>query len=458
MKDFFDFIDNRPTCFHAVENVKVALLAAGAMELQETIPFHLESGKTYFVTRNGSSLLAFHLPKWEQGKRPSGYRIYAAHSDSPCFKIKPCGVMKAEGEYVMLNTEKYGGMILSTWLDRPLSLAGRIVYEQEGMLVTKTVNLDELTCIIPNVAIHMNRDMNKGVEYNPQTDMRPLIGLSKDMPELRKLIADKAGIQQDSILGEDLYVYSKEKCCLMGTSEELLGGPRLDDLECVYAGLQGFLSALGTGDNARDKAALTDCITTEGGYNTAGENDSEDEHTTVEKMTIPMLAIFDNEEVGSGTKQGADSTFLTDILERIAHAMHWDSETIKCMYADSFMISADNAHAVHPNHPEKADPTNRPIINGGIVVKYHGGQKYTTDAYSEAVLKRYAKKAQVSLQTYANKSDIPGGSTLGNISTAHLSIPTVDIGLPQLAMHSAFETAGVEDYRDLCKLTEAYFG
>ena len=424
MKDFFTFIDNCPTCFHAVENVKVALLAAGAMELQETIPFHLESGKTYFVTRNGSSLLAFHLPKWEQGKRPSGYRIYAAHSDSPCFKIKPCGVMKAEGEYVMLNTEKYGGMILSTWLDRPLSLAGRIVYEQEGMLVTKTVNLDELTCIIPNVAIHMNRDMNKGVEYNPQTDMRPLIGLSKDMPELRKLIADKAGIQQDSILGEDLYVYSKEKCCLMGTSEELMGGPRLDDLECVYAGLQGFLSALG----ARDKTI------------------------------IPMLAIFDNEEVGSGTKQGADSTFLTDILERIAHAMHWDSETIKCMYADSFMISADNAHAVHPNHPEKADPTNRPIINGGIVVKYHGGQKYTTDAYSEAVLKRYAKKAQVSLQTYANKSDIPGGSTLGNISTAHLSIPTVDIGLPQLAMHSAFETAGVEDYRDLCKLTEAYFG
>ena len=424
MKDFFTFIDNSPTCFHAVENVKVALLAAGAMELQETIPFHLESGKTYFVTRNGSSLLAFHLPKWEQGKRPSGYRIYAAHSDSPCFKIKPCGVMKAEGEYVMLNTEKYGGMILSTWLDRPLSLAGRIVYEQEGMLVTKTVNLDELTCIIPNVAIHMNRDMNKGVEYNPQTDMRPLIGLSKDMPELRKLIADKAGIQQDSILGEDLYVYSKEKCCLMGTSEELLGGPRLDDLECVYAGLQGFLSALG----ARDKTI------------------------------IPMLAIFDNEEVGSGTKQGADSTFLTDILERIAHAMHWDSETIKCMYADSFMISADNAHAVHPNHPEKADPTNRPIINGGIVVKYHGGQKYTTDAYSEAVLKRYAKKAQISLQTYANKSDIPGGSTLGNISTAHLSIPTVDIGLPQLAMHSAFETAGVEDYRDLCKLTEAYFG
>ena len=424
MKDFFTFIDNSPTCFHAVENVKVALLAAGAMELQETIPFHLESGKTYFVTRNGSSLLAFHLPKWEQGKRPSGYRIYAAHSDSPCFKIKPCGVMKAEGEYVMLNTEKYGGMILSTWLDRPLSLAGRIVYEQEGMLVTKTVNLDELTCIIPNVAIHMNRDMNKGVEYNPQTDMRPLIGLSKDMPELRKLIADKAGLQQDSILGEDLYVYSKEKCCLMGTSEELLGGPRLDDLECVYAGLQGFLSALG----ARDKTI------------------------------IPMLAIFDNEEVGSGTKQGADSTFLTDILERIAHAMHWDSETIKCMYADSFMISADNAHAVHPNHPEKADPTNRPIINGGIVVKYHGGQKYTTDAYSEAVLKRYAKKAQVSLQTYANKSDIPGGSTLGNISTAHLSIPTVDIGLPQLAMHSAFETAGVEDYRDLCKLTEAYLG
>ena len=423
MKDFFTFIDNSPTCFHAVENVKVALLAAGAMELQETIPFHLESGKTYFVTRNGSSLLAFHLPKWEQGKRPSGYRIYAAHSDSPCFKIKPCGVMKAEGEYVMLNTEKYGGMILSTWLDRPLSLAGRIVYEQEGMLMTKTVNLDELTCIIPNVAIHMNRDMNKGVEYNPQTDMRPLIGLSKDMPELRKLIADKAGIQQDSILGEDLYVYSKEKCCLMGTSEELLGGPRLDDLECVYAGLQGFLSALG----ARDKTI------------------------------IPMLAIFDNEEVGSGTKQGADSTFLTDILERIAHAMHWDSETIKCMYADSFMISADNAHAVHPNHPEKYDMENSCYVNRGVVIKFNAAQKYTTDAISAAVFKAVCRKSGVPFQTYLNRADIPGGSTLGNISNSHVSVNTVDIGLAQLAMHSCYETAGAKDAGYLLSAMKTFF-
>lgn len=446
MKDFFSFIDNSPTCFQAVENVTNALREAGAVELKETLPFDLECGKTYFVTRNGSSLLAFYLPKSKKGKRPSGYRIYAAHSDSPCFKIKPCGVMKAEGKYVLLNTEKYGGMILSTWLDRPLSVAGRVAYEQEGQIVTSTVNLDKLTCIIPNVAIHMNRDMNNGVEYNPQTDMRPLIGLSQDMPELSKLVADQLGIQKESIMGEDLYVYSKEKCCLMGTSEELMGGPRLDDLECVFAGLKGFLSALGEKDNTKDKTVLNDNSTTE------------DENVTVDKMTIPMLAIFDNEEVGSGTKQGADSTFLTDILERIANAMKWDSETVKCMYANSFMISADNAHAVHPNHPEKADPTNRPIINEGIVVKYHGGQKYTTDAYSEAILKKYAKKAQVSLQTYANKSDIPGGSTLGNIATAHLSIPTVDIGLPQLAMHSAFETAGTNDYLDLCKLTEVYFG
>ena len=424
MKDFFSFIDHSPTCFHAVENAANALLAGGAVELNETMPFGLECGKTYFVTRNDSSLLAFQLPKCENGKSPSGYRIYAAHSDSPCFKVKPNGVMKAEGNYVMLNTEKYGGMILSTWLDRPLSVAGRVAYEQDGQIVTKTVNMNQLTCIIPNVAIHMNRDMNKGVEYNPQTDMRPLIGLAQDMSELNELLAQQLGIQKESILGEDLYVYSKEKCCLMGISEELLGGPRLDDLECVYAGLKGFLAAL-------------------------GKNDS--------KSTIPVLVIFDNEEVGSGTKQGADSTFLTDILERIANAMHWDSETVKCMYANSFMISADNAHAVHPNHPEKADPTNRPMINEGIVVKYHGGQKYTTDAYSEAVLKKYAKKAQLSLQTYANKSDIPGGSTLGNISTAHLSIPTVDIGLPQLAMHSAFETAGTKDFSDLCKLAEVYF-
>lgn len=421
LDSFSQLMKNSPTCFHAVANIKELLLNAGAIELTEEENFDLEKGNAYFVTRNDSSIIAFRISE----EQPEGYHIYAAHSDSPCFKVKPNPEMKAEDAYVMLNTEKYGGMILSTWLDRPLSIAGRVMVLENGQIVSKLVNLSDLTCIIPNLAIHMSRDMNKGVEYNPQTDMRPLFGLTKNQKSLLQILAEKLHVAQSDILGQDLYVYAKDSCCLMGANEELIGSPRLDDLECAFAGVDGFLQAMSDED--------------------AGN------------PFIKVLAVFDNEEVGSSTKQGADSTFLTDILERIEAAIGADVEKSKCMRANSFMISADNAHAVHPNHPEKADPTNRPVINGGIVIKYHGGQKYTTDAYSESRMKLLCKDANVPYQTYANKSDIPGGSTLGNISTTHLSIPTVDIGLPQLAMHSAFETAGVSDYLDLCKLAFAFF-
>lgn len=420
-ESFFNFMEKSPTCFHAIANVKEMLLQAGAKELTEDKKFEINKGNTYFVTRNDSSLIAFQIPDVV----PEGYHIYAAHSDSPCFKIKPNPEMKAEGTYVMLNTEKYGGMILSTWLDRPLSIAGRVAVLENDSIVTKLVNLNEVICVIPNLAIHMSRDMNKGVEYNPQTDMRPLFGLSKDEKSLDKLLAEKLGIQVADILGRDLYVYAKDPCYLMGANKELIGSPRLDDLECVFAGTEGFLQAMSDEDESNP--------------------------------FIKVLAVFDNEEVGSSTKQGADSTFLTDILDRMEAALDTTVEESKCMRANSFMISADNAHAVHPNHPEKADPTNRPMMNAGIVIKYHGGQKYTTDAYSESYMKLLCKKADVSYQTYANKSDIAGGSTLGNISTTHLSIPTVDIGLAQLAMHSAFETAGLADYLDLCKVAYTFF-
>lgn len=425
MQSFFQFIEKSPTGFHAVEEIASMLVNAGAEELYENSVWTKEKvkpGKAYFVRRNGSSVIAFFLPD----KKTEGYHIYAAHSDSPCFKLKENPEMSAENLYGLLNVEKYGGMILSTWLDRPLGIAGRVTVLENETLVTKLVNLKEYTLIIPNVAIHMNRDMNKGVEYNAQTDMRPLYCLQEEKTKILSLAAKKLKVAEEDILGQDLYVYAKDKCTVIGVDESMIAGPRLDDLECAYAGAKAFVEAC-----------------------------AEEKNKPSQFMKI--LAVFDNEEVGSSTKQGADSTFLTDVLERLEYLEGLNPEEIKCKRANSFMISADNAHAVHPNHPEKADPTNRPVLNGGIVIKFHGGQKYTTDACSEAVMKTLCKKAGVAYQTYANRSDIAGGSTLGNIVTAHLSIASADIGLPQLAMHSAYETAGAKDLDALCLAARVFF-
>lgn len=410
-KDMLEFIEKSPTCFHAVDNIKKTLTGAGCTELTETGEWRLSPGQGYFVTRNGSSLIAFRLP--EGGAE--GFHIIAAHSDSPTFKVKESPEMAAEGAYIKLNTEKYGGMILSTWLDRCLSVAGRVVVKGKNGLETRLVNVEKDLLVIPNVAIHMNRDMNNGVAYNPQVDMLPLYacpgesaGESKGKNTFMKRIAKAAGVKKDEILGHDLFLYPREKGRIIGENGEFVLSPRLDDLQCVYAEHRAFA-------------------------------ESAPEHF------INVCAVFDNEEVGSGTKQGADSTFLEDVLWRIGEGLQMSRSKFLQMIAGSFLISADNAHAVHPNHPEKADPTNRPFLNGGIVIKYHGSQKYATDAVSAAVMKRICEKAEVPCQAYANRSDIPGGSTLGNISTAHVSVSSVDIGLPQLAMHSAVETAGVKD-------------
>ena len=339
----------------------------------------------------------------------------ASHSDSPAFKVKEAPEMLVEKHYVKLNTEKYGGMILSTWLDRALSVAGRIVVRNGEELETKLVNIDEDLLVIPNVAIHMNRDMNKGIEYNPQTDMLPLMAECSEneaCSDLLELVAEAAQVKKEDILGHDLYLYPREEGRYIGKNKEFILSPRLDDLQCAYSTMKAFV-------------------------NSTPEN------------YINVCAVFDNEEVGSGTKQGADSTFLEDVLVRCCEAMGMSEGKYRQLVAGSFLISADNAHAVHPNHPEKADPTNRPYLNGGIVIKYHGSQKYATDAVSAARMKLWCEKAGVPFQTYANRSDIAGGSTLGNISTAHVSVSSVDIGLPQLAMHSAVETAGAKD-SDYC--------
>lgn len=415
-----EFVGKSPSCFHAVENVKNRLQEKGFRELKETEDWQLLPGEGCYVVRNDSSLLAFRLPE----KAAKGFHITAAHSDSPSFKLKETPELAVEEHYVRLNTEKYGGMILSTWLDRALSVAGRIAVCEKEEIVTKLVNIDRDLLVIPNVAIHMSREMNKGVEYNPQTDMLPLYAdcsKGQEKHTLLQQVAEAAGVKPEEIQGQDLFLYTREKGRLLGADGEFVLSPRLDDLQCVYAAMEAF------------------CESTPEEY-------------------INVCAVFDNEEVGSGTRQGADSTFLEDVLFRISESLKKDRSEYLRLVAGSFLISADNAHAVHPNHPEKADPVNRPYLNGGIVIKYHGAQKYTTDAVSAAKLKSLCRRAGVPFQTYVNRSDIAGGSTLGNISTAHVSVSSADIGLPQLAMHSAVETAGVKDTKYAIDMLKVFFG
>lgn len=419
-KEMLSFVERSPSCFHATANIKRFLEEKGFQELREIDDWKAEASKGYYVTRNDSSLIAFRIP---EAGRAQGFHIVASHSDSPSFKIKEAPEKTVENRYVTLNTEMYGGMILSSWFDRALSVAGRIVVREKDEIVTKLVNVDRDLMVIPSVAIHMNRDVNKGVSHNPQTDMLPLFSEYQEGRKgsaLMKQAAKAAGVKREDILGHDLFLYVREKGRIVGQNGEFVLSPRLDDLQCVFSSVKAF-------------AAVEP------------------------KRYINVCAVFDNEEVGSATKQGAGSTFLEDTLWRVAECLGLDRGEYLRALAGSFLISADNAHAVHPNHPEKADPTNRPYLNGGIVIKYHGSQKYTTDAVSGAKLKLFCQRAKVPYQTYANRSDIPGGSTLGNISTAHVSVASADMGLPQLAMHSAVETAGARDTQYAIDVLKAFY-
>lgn len=420
-KKCLNFIDKSVTCFHAIENLEKQWQEKGFVELKEQEKWKIKKGESYYVKRNGSSAIAFKVPL----KEAEGFHIMAAHSDSPSFKVKAEPETCVENHYVKLNVEPYGGMIYATWLDRCLSAAGRIIYKDGKELKEKTVNVDEDLLVIPNVAIHMDRDMNKNLSYNLQTDLQPLI--CSDVTEedkgesiLMDRVASYANVPKESILGKDLFLYVREKGKLAGFHNDLMISPRLDDLECVFALQEGFLLS------------------------------SPEEY-------IAVCAVFDNEEVGSRTRQGADSGFLKDTLMRVGEALGKPGDDYLRLLAGSFMISADNAHALHPNHPEKADSANKPYLNGGIVIKYHGGQKYATDAYSEAVMKDICKEADVPWQVYCNRSDIPGGSTLGNILAGRIAVPCVDIGLPQLAMHSAVECAGSRDVEYLIRASEVFF-
>ncbi len=426
-EELFGFIGKSPNPYFAVRNVEEMLEADGYEKLDEGDSWELLPGGRYYVIRGGSSLIAFPIPVSE----PEGFRIIATHGDSPAFKLKPLHTMNEYGLYARLNVEKYGGMILYSWLDRPLSVAGRVMVRNgSGGIREELVNADRDLCIIPSLAIHMDRKINEGIELNAQNDMAPLLAVieNSEIPDLYSVLktVDGRNISRDEVLGSDLFLYNRAVGTFIGMDGELIAAPRLDDLQCAFAALKGFISSV-----------------KDGADNKAGH--------------APMYCMFNNEEVGSMTRQGAGSSFLRDVLIRITDSLEKDEAWMCRMMAKSMMVSADNAHALHPAHPEKADPLARPVPGKGIVIKYNAAQKYTTDAYSEAEVKLICEKAWVPWQVYANRSDIAGGSTLGSIASSALGMDAVDIGLAQLSMHSAMETAGAADTLYMAKMTEALF-
>lgn len=413
------FIEHAPTAFHAIDEIKNLLKQDGFQELKESEKWNLKPGQKYYVTRNNSSIIAL-----KAGKDLENYSFHvtASHSDSPAFKLKENAEIEIAKKYTVLNTEGYGGMICSTWFDRPLSLAGRVMVKNGDRVETKLVKINRDLLMIPSLAIHMDRKVNEGRAINKQVDMLPVLsGSVKEPGEVKSLVAKELGVEKTDIYGMDLFLYNRMEAVRWGTDGEFIGCPRLDDLQCAFTSLKGFLEA---------------------------ENDK----------NINVYACFDNEEVGSGTKQGAASTFLYDVLWRANKALGNGEEDYYRAISGSFMLSCDNAHAVHPNYKQKTDATNCVYMNDGIVIKSHAGQKYTSDAVSVAVFKMICEKAGVPVQFFANRSDEAGGSTLGNIAMAQVSMNTVDIGLPQLAMHSAYETAGVKDTEYMIKAVETFYG
>ena len=404
VQPFLDYLAASPTAFHAVEGAKQDLLSAGYVCLNEHEAWQIKAGGRYFVTRNQSSLIAFRVP--EKGLAP--FRITASHVDSPALKLKAKMEDRAVAPYVRLNAEKYGGAILSTWLDRPLSVAGRLLIRTEHGVESRLCDLHRDAVVIPNLAIHFNRNVNDGYAFNVQKDMMALWGDGAEEGALLAELAAGAGADAADVAGHDLFLYSRMPGSVWGAKNEYLSAGRLDDLECAWTCLQAFLSGEG------------------------------EDHLNV-------YALFDNEEVGSLSKQGADSTLLSDTLLRIGEALGSGAGETRAAMASGFMASADNAQAFHPNHPEKYDAQNRVLMNQGVVIKYSANQKYTTDGVSSALFSEVCRAAGVPVQVFVNRSDIIGGATLGGLSNTHVSLNTVDIGLAQLAMHSAWETAGVHD-------------
>ena len=417
-KALFDFISTSPSCFHVVANIREILLKNGFTVLKENKLWQLEAGRNYFVEKNGSAIIGFSVPK----KDFYGFLVTASHSDSPCFKIKENPEMKSAG-VVRLNVEKYGGMLMNPWFDRPLGIAGRVIVSEssgENISVSqRLVDFGKNLVMIPSLAIHMNRTANEGHKIDVQNEMLPLISGNESF-NLLDYLSVQTGIAKDSIAGHDLYLYNRDEPSVWGAEDEFISAPKLDDLECVFSTLQGFLNS---------------------------------ENSDFAKV----FCVYDNEEVGSGSRQGAGSTFLKDTLRRINCCFDRTEQEYMAAVASSFLVSADNAHGVHPNFQSSADPVNQPVVNGGVVIKYNAAQKYTTDGISGGIFKEICRKAQVPFQIFTNNSNVAGGSTLGNISTSQVPFCSVDIGLAQWAMHSPYESAGAKDVEFLVKAIETFY-
>ena len=412
-KLLLDLFNNSYNEYFAISNIKKLLDENGFICLLENEKYEISLGKSYYILRDGSSIIAFKVPE----KLDELYfKIVASHSDSPVLKIKENPTVIENG-YNKLKVEKYGGMIVSSWLDKPLGIAGRVCYKNGNAITTRLVNFPT-NLIIPNVAIHQNRDINNGFIYNPQIDLLPILGLGNN--DLFKELLDSTKNNGEEILSYDLSLYNKEKAVLGGINNEFIYSPKEDNLVSAYISILSLISS----------------ISYDG---------------------ISLGVVFNNEEVGSSSLNGADSDFLDTNLKRIGKSLGFSNDELSRALVKSYLVSLDNAHAIHPNHPEMSDNKNNCLINEGVVIKHNSNMLYTSEAISTAIIKLIANKENISLQTFFNRADARGGSTLGNISLTHVSIRSVDLGIPQLAMHSNYEVMGSKDTINAYKLLKALF-
>ena len=414
--EFLQFINEAKTPFHAVNGLASRLEAAGFTRLLESMVYNIVPNGKYYVTRNDSSIIAFTVPS---DLTDLSFNITASHTDSPTFKVKPHYSVETAAKTLGMHLETYGGTIYSSWLDRPLSVAGRVVVKQENTFVTKFVDVNRPLCVIPNVAIHQNRSVNDGYKYNPAVDMVALYGVKGGL-KLEDIVVKECGLEADKVVSMELYLYNYHRGCHFGGDNEFILAPQIDNLECAFLSLKAFLNC----SNNR---------------------------------SFNVYASFDNEEVGSGSKQGALSTFLYDTLTRSLASLNLSLEDFKAALAKSMMISCDNAHATHPNQPGLCDQLNRVYMNEGIVVKTNANLSYTTDAISQAVFTSILDERDVKWQVFANRSDTRGGSTLGHLSLSQVSVDCIDIGLAQLAMHSSAEVAAVKDMEYMVEGLKAFY-
>ncbi|MEE0831271.1 MAG: M18 family aminopeptidase [Longicatena sp.] len=415
-----DDINQSPCSYFVVDTIAKQLTQAGYVELKEYEQWSLQEGCNYFVRRNQSSIISFRMgTKLEHGYH---FQVVASHGDSPTFKLKDKPEVSAKGNYTKFSIEGYGGMIAPSWVDRPLSIAGRVLVRNGNKLEHRLLNVDQDLLVIPNMAIHVNNGINKGFEYKPSTDLQPIfsVGAAKENC-FHEMLAKTLDVQPDDIVARDIVLYNRAKVNQWGWEQEFIPGPRIDNQFSVFTSLYAFMEA------------------------------------NVPTAQINMHCVFDNEEVGSTSKQGAKSTFLRDVIKRIGSQLDGNEEDIRCAIAKSFMVSCDNAHAVHPGHPERADAVDFICMNQGPAIKHHANQRYSTDAFSAAIIREVCQRANVPFQEYSNHPDMPSGGTLGILSSEKVSMHTVDIGTAQLAMHSAYETAGAKDVDYMVQALTAYY-